>query len=499
MRWIARLSALVTLLAALGMLPARPGFCQSAARTLGTLDGLLVPRDGKIAHYSSLDVSGGNADFRRVEPGQTLTLVDHRGGAGVVRRWWVTVAPRNHREIQRQTIVRCYWDGEADPSVEVPLSDFFGMGFGEWRDYISLPLNMTSGGYNCYWPMPFRRSARITVENRSKVPIDAFYFNIEIETQPRPPRDVLYFHAQFRRTKPTVRGKPVTILETTGRGHYVGTLLSMQMLRGRTLGYLEGDEQVTVDGESKPSIIGTGTEDYFSSGWYYDTGVYSAPYHGVTIKDTERSRINTYRWHIEDPIPFRKSLRFDIEHGGVNDMPNADYTSVAYWYQTHPRPRFPPLPTDLLPSDPLPVPKISGIVEGESLVGAARATEGPVEAQDMSPWAGDWSGLSQLWWRPTRPGARLTLTLNASEAKEFELVGHFTRAPDYGDVRVIVNGQALSPVFTGYHAEVVPAGPISLGRVPMKAGANEVVFEITGKDARSTGYLVGLDGFVLRP
>jgi hypothetical protein len=330
-----------------------------------------LPRSqGKVAHYSSYDLSGGNADFRRIEPGQSLTLVDHQGSAGIVRRWWLTIAPRNNREIQRQLIVRCYWDGETDPSVEVPVSDFFGMGFGEWHDYQSLPLNMTSGGYNCYWPMPFRRSARITVENRSRVRLDAFYYNVDIETHPRGlPRETLYFHAQFRRAA-SVRGRPITLLETTGRGHYVGTLLSMQRIRGRGLGYLEGDERVFVDGEAMPSIIGTGTEDYFSSGWYYDTGVYSAPYHGVTIKDDPRGRINTYRWHIEDPIPFQRSLRFDIEHGGVNDAPGVDYTAVAFWYQTHPKPKFPPLPANLMPVEAQPVPRIAGIIEGESLLPA---------------------------------------------------------------------------------------------------------------------------------
>ena len=464
----------------------------------GTLGNLAFPRGGKVAHYSSYDKSGGNADFRPIEPGASLTLVDHRG-AGIVRRWWLTIAPRNNREIQRQLIVRCYWDGETDPSVEVPVSDFFGMGFGEWRDFQSLPLNMTSGGYNCYWPMPFQRSARITVENRSRVRIDAFYYNVDIEAHDRLPREALYFHAQFRRTKPTVPGKPVTLLETTGRGQYVGTLLSMQRMRGRGLGYLEGDEIVYVDGERTPSIIGTGTEDYFSSGWYYDTGVYSAPYHGVTIKDDALSRINTYRWHIEDPIPFQKSLRFYIEHGGVNDAPNVDYTSVAFWYQTHPHPRFPPLPADLMPVEGIEIPKISGIIEGESLRASARATGGRVEAQDMGGFAGDWSGLSQLWWHPTRAGERLTLTVNAPAAREYEIVGHFTRARDYGNVRVRVNGRALPNVFTGYGPDVVPSGPVSLGRAPLRAGANEVVLEVAGKDTRSTGYLVGLDGFVLRP
>src|SRR5215831_6163792 len=135
--------ALILLLAV-----AAPGARAQTSSSLGqgTLGSLFSPRGGKIRHFSSNDPKGGNADMRGVAPGQTYTLVDYNGGAGIVRRWWITLAPRNNVQIQRQAIVRCYWDGEETPSVEVPVSDFFGMGFGEWRDYQSLPLNMTSGG-----------------------------------------------------------------------------------------------------------------------------------------------------------------------------------------------------------------------------------------------------------------------------------------------------------------------------------------------------------------
>lgn len=471
----------------------------------GTLDALTRPQDGRLAHYSSRDSSGGNADSRRLAPGDTLTLVDHRG-AGTVRRWWLTIAPRNNVAIQRQLIVRCYWDDEPTPSVEVPVSDFFGVGFGEWRQYVSLPLNMTSGGYNSYWPMPFARRARITVENRSRVPVEAFYYNVDVETAPsRPATDsVLYFHAQFRRTT-TVRGAPVVVLEATGRGHYAGTVLSMQPRRGRSLWFLEGDERVFVDGETRPSVVGTGTEDYFSSGWYFDTGPYAAPYHGLTIKDTLSGRVSAYRWHIEDPIPFARGLRFTIEHGGTNDAPGTDYSSVAYWYQTHPHAPFPPLPADLLPAAPWQPQRVPGLIEGESLAATARATAGRVEVQDMSSFESDsasWSDARQLWWVGASPGARLTLGLRAPAAGTYELVGQFTRAPDYGDVRVHVNGAAREPVVRGYAPAVGATGPISFGRVALRAGVNEVMLELVGKDPRSrgygNGYLVGIDGFLLR-
>ena len=315
---------------------------QAQDRPEGILGDLYFPREGGLAHYSSTDTTGGNDDRRPIEPGDTLTLVDHEG-TGVVRRWWVTIDPRDDPEVLRNLIVRCYWDDEATPSVEVPVTDFFGMGFGEWKDYVSMPLNMTSGGYNSYWPMPFHRHARITVENRSTKPVSSFYYNIDVRTYDRLPKDARYFHAQFRQVR-TEAGRPVTILDTKGSGHYVGTLISMQSEQGEGISYLEGDERIFIDGERTPSIVGTGTEDYFSSGWYFITGEYSAPYHGVTVKDEEHGRINAYRWHIEDPIPFKKSLLFQIEHGGTNDRPNVEYASVAFWYQTHPHAPFPPLP-----------------------------------------------------------------------------------------------------------------------------------------------------------
>jgi hypothetical protein len=480
------------------------GGAAAQAPQAGALDALTRPRAGRLAHYSSADPRRGNDDFRRLAPGETLTLVDHRG-AGVVRRCWLTIAPRNDTALHRQLIVRAYWDDEPTPSVEVPLADFFGVGFGAWRDYVSAPLAMTSGGYNSYWPMPFRRRARITVENRAAVAVDRLYYNVDVEAVDRLPGDALYFHAQFRRTT-TAAGAPVVLLEATGRGHYAGTVLAMQPRRGRSLWYLEGNERVSVDGEARPSVVGTGTEDYFSSGWYFDTGPYAAPYHGVPLKDTLSGRVSAYRWHIEDPIPFARSLRFTIEHGGTNDAPGTDYSSVAFWYQTHPHAPFPPLPAELLPVPPWTPRTIPGLLEAEELHGAASATAGRLLVQDMGAFEGDsatWSQGKQLWWVEARPGARLTLPLRAPAAGSYELLGLFTRARDYGTVRLHVNGRALSPLVEGYAAGVAPTGPISFGRVELRAGSNELVVELVGKDPRaqgySDGYLVGIDGFLLRP
>ncbi|HEU5211048.1 MAG TPA: glycoside hydrolase family 172 protein [Longimicrobiales bacterium] len=460
------------------------------------LERLTRPFDAGAAHYSSYDRTGGNDDWVAIAPGETPTLMEH-DGAGVVRRLWVTVSPRNDRELQRQMIVRAYWDGEAQPSVEVPLSDFFGMGFGEWKDFTSLPLNMTSGGYNSYWPMPFRTGARITITNTARRAAERFYYNIDVLTYDRLPDDVLYFHAQYRQHL-TQAGSPVAVLEARGRGHYVGTLASMQPLQGSHLGYLEGDERIYIDGERQPSYIGTGTEDYFSSGWYYDTGEYSAPYHGVTIKDEEKGRINTYRWHIEDPIPFRQSFRFDLEHGGTNDQPGVEYATVAFWYQTEPHASFVSLPRDLLPLSRLATPEI----EAEALLSSASVTGGELQVQQMGAFDSGWGGEAQLWWVGARPGNRLSLQLPVPAAGTYELVGFFTRANDYGIFQLRVNDEPLQPLVDGFSRTVEPTGPISFGNVRLAAGTATVVVELLGKDARSSGYsdgyLVGIDGFVLR-
>jgi hypothetical protein len=469
----------------------------------GALDALTRPRASRIVHYASADPALRNDDFRRIAPGETLTLLDHEG-PGVVRRFWLTIAPRNDVAIQRQLIVRAWWDGEEHPSVEVPVTDFFGVGFGQWRDFVSLPLNMTSGGYNCYWPMPFRRRGRVTVENRSAVMIDRFYFNVEVEVPETMPDDLLYFHAQFRRAT-TEKGKPLTLLEAAGRGHYAGTVLSMQPRHGSSLWYLEGNERISIDGEARPSYVGTGTEDYFSSGWYFDTGAYSAPYHGAPIVEPATGRISAYRWHIEDPIPFKSRLLFTIEHGGTNDTAGVDYSSVAYWYQTHPHAPFPALPKDLMPAPLWQPSKIDGLIEAEDLLATATATAGELRVQDMAPFespSASWSQAKQLWWVLAAPGARATIQLEAPEAGEYELIGRFTRASNYGNVRLSVNGRPLQPVVEGYSPEVVPSGEISFGRVALRRGTNAIALEIVGKDARSAGwsdgYLVGVDGFFLR-
>jgi hypothetical protein len=314
----------------------------------GGLDDLPVPRRGRAMHEGSWDRSGGNTDFHIVVPGQTIALFEH-DGPGVVRRFWVTFFPIGDPAVTRQLILRMFWDGETSPSVETPLGDFFGVGFGETVNYVSVPLAETSGGYNCYWPMPFHRAARWTLENVGPV-FAVVWYNIDFVALERLPRDVRHFHAQWRRENPTTAGKSYTILEAEGAGHFVGAALFMRDRTGGIppfgpFGFLEGDERIFIDGETTPSIVGTGTEDYFGGAFYFVTGPYAAPFHGAPIKDETLHRVSAYRWHIADAIPFTRSIRVEIEHGPQNDH-ETDYSSVAYFYQTEPHAPFAPLPTD---------------------------------------------------------------------------------------------------------------------------------------------------------
>jgi len=315
---------------------------------LGPLADLAAPRSGTPRHESSTDPHGGNVDFRSVGPGQSLTLFAH-DGAGVVHRFWMTFFPREPK-LHRQLLLRMYWDGEDSPSVEVPVGDFFGVGFGEYRDYASLPLAETSGGYDCYWPMPFHRSARWTLTNVSDVPA-LVWFNVDYTADVRLGRQVRHFHAQWRRENPTTPSVSYTILEAAGHGHFVGAALFMRNRQPEAptffgpFGFLEGDEMIFVDGEEKPSIAGTGTEDYFGGGFYFERGTFAAPYHGALIKDDALARVSAYRWHVEEAMPFARSIRVTIEHGPANDY-DGDYSSVAFFYQDEPHAPFPPLPTD---------------------------------------------------------------------------------------------------------------------------------------------------------
>lgn len=294
-------------------------------------------KQGKCYQESSYDRTGGNEDFIRIPAGETATLASIEG-TGCISRIWLTITSED-LYILRRALLKMYWDGEENPSVESPVGDFFGTGFSRYRHFDSFFLGMTSGGTYCYFPMPFASQALIQLENQSKKPVKMFYYAVTYQLFDRLPENTGRFHAKWRRDT-TVKGENYLILEAKGRGHFVGCNMSMQGRLPFYPWFLEGDEMIYVDGEDFPSIHGTGTEDYFNSGWYFIKGKFCAPFHGLTQKNLFYPRLSAYRFHVGDAIPFQSSIRVTMEHGGTNDTPGSDYSSVAYWYQEEPHYEF---------------------------------------------------------------------------------------------------------------------------------------------------------------
>jgi hypothetical protein len=317
------------------------------------LSDLTKPRDYALKRISSYDRTGGNGDYRSLGPGEALTLLDEVG-PGEISHIWITIASHERFHLKK-IVLRMYWDEESLPSVETPVGDFFGLGLGDYFLYQSVPLSV--GGdkaLNCFLPMPFQKHGRIIITNEGRERAEAVYWNIDLRAYPSAlPADTLYFHAQYRQATPNkafpdnkinLDGKENYIwMEAAGHGHFAG--VTMSVIENQDGWWGEGDDMFFVDGEKLPSINGTGSEDYFLGAWdfggkAFSYGLYGAPFVGPELQG---GRWSVYRFHLDSPIPFTKSLRATIEHGHANDRGD-NYYSVAYWYQSEPHASFPVLP-----------------------------------------------------------------------------------------------------------------------------------------------------------
>jgi hypothetical protein len=291
--------------------------------------------------------------FIEVAPHTTVDIMDV-DGPGSIEHIWMATAP-DFRGNGRPTVLRFYWDGESTPSVEVPLTDFFAIGNDRFAPVNSaMVVDNPKASMNCYWPMPFRKHARVTVTNDSDVKLPLLTYQIDYQLAPVSP-DALYFHAQWRRGVPK-RGEVYTILDNVqGDGRYVGTFLAVAQLSDGWFG--EGEVKFFIDGDKQfPTVIGTGTEDYFG-GDYDFPAVFSNLYTGNTYDNTKREyeegppKWSLYRWHIPDPVNFHHDLKVTIQDlgwlpGGKYQQLSDDIASTAFWYQKEPHapfPAFPPL------------------------------------------------------------------------------------------------------------------------------------------------------------
>jgi hypothetical protein len=289
-----------------------------------------------------------------IEPGQTFTIADING-PGAIQHIWMT--PTGN---WRFSILRFYWDDETEPSIEVPVGDFFGMGWGEYAFLSSLAVTVNPGSaFNCYWVMPFRKKCKITMQNINTEKMVLFY-QVDF-TLTNVPKDAAYFHAQFRRNNPTNGGIYTLVDGIKGKGQYVGTYVAWGLTNNGWWG--EGEIKFYMDDDTKfPTINGTGTEDYFCGSYDFENQkthqyeTFSTAYTGLpqVIKPdglyNSMQRFGLYRWHIMDPIRFEKNLKVTIQdlgwrHDGHYLQQHSDISSVAYWYQAEPHTPFPKLPS----------------------------------------------------------------------------------------------------------------------------------------------------------
>ncbi len=419
-----------------------------------------------------------------------------RAGPGAIRALKVKAKAADLERALREVALSIRFDAAAAPQVWAPLGDFFGTAPGV-NPYKGLPLGMTPDGWMyCYWFMPYRRSAAVTLHNEGK---QTASLEVQLATAPlETAGDLLTFHAGWRRSNPNVTFD-WPFLECTGRGRFVG--VAMFVFNPQRGWWGEGDEKVWVDGEGFPSWFGTGSEDYFGYAWCCNRPFFHA-YHNQPRCDGpgNQNHSSVNRFHVIDNIPFQKSFHMTIENYGKDK----DYACTTYWYAV-------PGATDFF--KPLPVaqrgvaakvkskpPKrIMGAIEGERLKIVARKTTGQCHPQDMEGFGRHWSGNQHLWFIPHGAGEWVELELPVAKAGTCKLVIYGTKAGDYGIVQYAINGKKIGKPIDAYHDGVVPTGRVELGTVELTKGKACLKMEVTGKSAKSTGFMAGLDCVVLEP
>jgi hypothetical protein len=371
---------------------------ESNAKSFGgnSLRNLPKLRQFKRRRVSSYDRTGGNFDWVTIKRGETAILFDV-AGPGCITHIWTTQSISGSKTGYRNLILRIWWDNEATPSVECPLTDFFGCGHGQHHNFVSAPLQMSPAngrGFNCWFPMPFKQHAKITLENDdpdavvidpdhifSKIAAVNVYYYVDYEQYELWPEDpdlpLGYLHTQFRRVDykndnyiDPDTGKKLSklvwqmkggkntranggyarnhvILEAKGNGQYVGCHIDIDNRPRFNFNWPgEGDDMIFIDDDidGEPVLYGTGTEDYVNQAFCPQT-IYNAPYHGCIVPGgfNWKGKITYYRYHIQDPIRFKKVIKVTIEHGHNNGRGDI-WETTAYWYQIEPHAPQPPFP-----------------------------------------------------------------------------------------------------------------------------------------------------------
>ena len=450
-----------------------------------------------------------NYDNFTVPPGETHVLMDEKG-PGVITHIWVTfLGPepqawaKNGAANHQEMLLRMYWDGDEQPAVEAPVGDFFANCFAKRSSVTSMPVIVEDAdSYNSYWHMPFRKSARIEIVNQSEKQISLLYYNIDWIKKDKLPKDTPYFYAQYRQEYPVQHNKDYVVLETTGKGHFVGTVLAVRTRSPSWFG--EGDEKIYIDGEAKPSIWGTGTEDYFLSAWGLQTT--STPYFGVPYFDQwgiVGGHTSAYRWHVSDPIVFNKGIKVTFEHFGwiaPDENPNYkatswneredDYASVAFWYQTG-KPTFnaraPHARERALPNIE------RTVIYARDLRGANHHGIGSVSTQQLDLYPGE-----QLLYKPAQAEAAwLEIPFSVDRKEPLRLLLNMTKSQDFGRYQVYLDHTKIGGIMDLFSAKLTSEEFHLLDFWP-EPGTHTLRLECVGKNVQSEGYYCGIESLRLR-
>jgi hypothetical protein len=455
------------------------------------------------------DYAHGNSDNSRVAAGETKVVLDAQGPGVVTHMWFTFLGPEPHAWAKQgsanhqEMLLRIYYDGRERPAVEAPLGDFFANCFGRRSEVVSEPVVVEDAdSYNCFWRMPFRESIRIEIVNQSRKMINLLYYNIDWIQLDSLPEDTPYFHAQYRQEYPVRQGEDYVLLETEGRGHYVGTVLAVRTRSPAWFG--EGDEKIFIDGEAKPSIWGTGTEDYFLSAWGLQRC--NTPYFGTSYFDQwgiVGGHTSAYRWHIRDPIVFRKSIKVTLEHWGwisPDENPEYrshswnerqdDYSSVAFWYQTGPSTFAARAPH----ADERALPSLDLVFPAAPLVDEMSHGTGVCVVQNNLGFY----PRGQLFYKPGQATDAWVEIPFAVETKEpRRLLLKVTRAEDYGIYQAYLNGVKIGPAMDLYADQVSEWEQHLLDFWP-EPGQYTLRLECTGRNSKSTGHYLGVESIRLR-
>ena len=466
-----------------------------------------------LAHVGERLVRSGVALSDRVQdhalgglvaPGKEKSLTLE--GPAAIRQLTMRLEADDLAQALRSVVLEVECDDQR--TVWCPVGDFFGIGY-EVRPYRTWYTEVAEDGtMRAFWVMPFERTCRWTIRNLGDRPVEltATALAGPWEWDDRS----LYFHATWRQYTKVDTGPnkdmtgngavDVNYVEVTGRGQYVGDTLTV--FNGASAWWGEGDEKIYIDGETFPSHIGTGTEDYYGYAWCRPE-FFATPFHAQPCGDGNLAgglSVNS-RYRILDALPFSRSIKFDMElwHWRATRM---NYAPATFWYarpgaksNVEPEPKRAAEPVARKRSDVVETLRVPGAIEGESLK-ILEKTGGITMIQDIDLFG--WSGDCQLWWRDAAPGDRLPLELPVREPGAYHITANLTKANDYGIVRIRINDRAAPRLFDRY-APRVSHDRLDLGVFPLKKGSNRLVIEIVGANDRAVKrHMFGLDYLLLR-